>query len=199
MISAYRDMLAGFAFTFLYLVSLGHSAPLACEDLSRPLDQLNPQHLQGRWTLVAGSNNPPLTPGELKDLRSGSMALYFSNTSETSVYSYTQANRVDDECYYLSYNLSIENSTFTSNLSWYNLTWSILNTSCSDCLVIRWALKKAKSASVDLFVYLFSRRRELEQKEMEEFRAQLECLKMPSPKKMDPTKELCPQPITTSN
>jgi len=42
-------------------------------------------------------------------------------------------------------------------------------------------------------ILLFSRRRELEQKEMEEFLAQLECLKMPPPDVMNPTRELCPE------
>lgn len=42
-------------------------------------------------------------------------------------------------------------------------------------------------------LYLLSRRRRLEQKEMEEFKAQVNCLQLPSPAVMDPSEELCPE------
>lgn len=45
--------------------------------------------------------------------------------------------------------------------------------------------------------YLFRRRRELEHKEIEEFWAQVECLNMPPPAVMDPTKELCTEEMTS--
>ena len=56
---------------------------------------------------------------------------------------------------------------------------------------MKWAVKSSKRVSLDL--YLLSKRREVEQNEMEEFRAQLECYQLPSPAVMDPTKELCPE------
>ncbi|XP_078127252.1 uncharacterized protein LOC144531151 [Sander vitreus] len=175
----------------LCLVSVSRSAPLGCEVLVRPLNQLDPHHLEGRWALVADSLSTPILENP-----TGSMTVYFSNSSETSVYSYTQGNRLDDQCFYLFYNFSIESSTFTHNLDdFFNLTGSFLYTSCPDCLVIRWVLERETRASVDF--YLFSRRRQLEQKEMEEFRAQVECLNMPPPAVMDPTKELCPKQTTS--
>ncbi|KAL7404953.1 hypothetical protein ABVT39_021578 [Epinephelus coioides] len=164
-----------------------HSAPLSCEDLVRPLDQLDPHHLEGRWVLVA-QNQIPLHPHD-----PGSMTVYFSNSSETSVYSYTQGNRFRGQCRYLFYNFTIESSTFTDKLDkGINLTGSFLYTSCPDCLLIRFDLEKEGRRIADF--YLFSkRRRQLEQKEMEEFMAQMKCLNMPPPIAMDPTSEPCPE------
>ncbi|XP_070768120.1 uncharacterized protein [Enoplosus armatus] len=183
-------MFAVFSVALLCLVSVSHAAPLACEELVRPLDQLDPHHLEGTRALAAGSMSPPFTLEDLK-LR-GSVTQHFSNSSETSVYFYNHVNRLGVHCYYWSYNFSIESSTFTHHLdNSFKLTGSFLYTSCPDCVVMHWVLEKEKMASVDL--YLFSRRREVEQKEMEEFRAQVKCLSLPPPVVMDPATELCPK------
>ncbi|KAK5926517.1 hypothetical protein CgunFtcFv8_022083 [Champsocephalus gunnari] len=60
----------------------------------------------------------------------------------------------------------------------------------SDCVVMRWIVQSSKRRSMDM--YLLSRRREVEQKELEEFRHQLNCYGLPTPVVMDPTKESCP-------
>ncbi|XP_070684293.1 uncharacterized protein [Pempheris klunzingeri] len=183
-------MLVVFLFALLCLMTVSHSAPLACEDLVRPLDQFDPNDLEGRWSLVAGSTTLPTTLEDLKDR--GSMTVYFSNSSETSVYTFTQVNRLGDNCYHLFHNFTIKNSTFTHKLdSFVNLTASFLYTSCQDCMLLRFVFEGRSMTMVDF--YLFSRRRELEQREMEDFRAQMECVKMPAPDVMDPTKELCPK------
>ena len=183
-------MFAVFATFLLCWMSVSHSAPLACEDLLHPLDQLDPHHFTGRWALVAGSLNHSASMDALR-LRD-SITMFFSNTSETSDFSYTQVNRFGDQCQHLPYNISIEGSTFTFDVgNRFELTGSFLYTSCPDCVVMRWIVKSKKRHSVDL--YLLSRRREVEQKELEEFRTQLKCLDLPTPVVMDPTKELCPE------
>lgn len=56
---------------------------------------------------------------------------------------------------------------------------------------MRWLVNSEKRRSLEL--YLLSRRRQVEEKEMEEFLDQLWCYKLPPPVVMDPTKELCPE------
>ncbi|XP_069024262.1 uncharacterized protein [Embiotoca jacksoni] len=188
--STCRDMFAVCAVTMLCVMSQSHSAPLVCEELVHPLDKLALHDFQGRWSLVAGSlNHPPsLEALRLRD----SITMYFSNSSETSTFSYTQINRFGEQCQSLAYNISVEGSTFTFDVgNRFNLTSSFLHTSCPDCVVMQWIVKSRRRHSVDL--YLLSRRREVERVEMEEFGAQLKCYQLPEPVVMDPTKALCPE------
>ena len=117
-------MLVAFCVTLACLLSGIHSAPLACDILVQTLDHLDPHYLQGRWALVASSMTLPY---ELEDLKfRGSMAVYVSNFTETSGYSYTQANRLDERCYYLPHNFKIENGTITYKLDNFSVTCSFL-------------------------------------------------------------------------
>uniref|UniRef100_UPI003AAF6334 uncharacterized protein n=1 Tax=Centroberyx gerrardi TaxID=166262 RepID=UPI003AAF6334 len=187
MTSVYRDMFALCATVLLSFISVSHSAPLSCEDLLRPLDQLEPDHLEGRWALVAGSLNhsPSLEVLKSRD----SAAIHFSNFSTNSTTTYTRIVSSGGKCQYKTYNMSIEGSTFTLDVgNRFNLTGTFLHTSCPDCVVVRWDGELERQRS-----HLVSRRREVGPKEMEEYKAQLECLKLPPPVVMDPTKELCPE------
>ncbi|XP_070842874.1 uncharacterized protein [Chaetodon trifascialis] len=186
----HRDMSAVYVIALLCLVAASRSSPLVCEKLVHPLDQMDPHRLEGRWALVAGSLShlPSMEALRLRD----SITMYFSNSSETSNFSYTQINRFGDQCQHLPYNISVDGSTFTFDVgNRFELAGAFLSTSCPDCVVMRWVVKSKRRQSVD--VYLLSRRREVEQREMEEFRAQLKCYQLPAPVVMDPTKELCPE------
>lgn len=188
MISAYTDMFPVHAIVLLCLMSLSHSAPLACEDLVRPLDQLDPHHLEGRWALVAGSlSHLPFRQSESSNIlrdRESATASFSSSTSETNI-SFFLDMRAGNKCLYISYNISLEGSSFTfAN----NITTTFIRTSCHDCILMRFEIESGKWQHF----YLFSKRRELEQKEIEEFGTQVECLSMLPPVVMDPTKELCP-------
>lgn len=179
-------LIAACALTVACLLSGGHAAPLTCDDLVRPLDQLDPRRLEGTWALVAGSLSylPYLERFKSRD----SAAIHFpSNTSETSM-SYTRTLRLNDTCQYDSMNISLEGSSFTYDGT-SNLRASFVHTSCRDCVLMLMNVESGKR----LHFYLFSRRRQLEEEEMEEFRTQVECLKLPTPAAMDPTKELCPE------
>ncbi|MED6259001.1 hypothetical protein ATANTOWER_015362 [Ataeniobius toweri] len=170
----------------LCLLSMKQAAPLACTDLLEPLDQLNPLQLLGRWALVAGTFNDSahLDFFKLRD----SSSIYFSNISETSNASYSPSTRFGGKCYHGTYNVTLEGSTLSFDArDQLNLTVTFMYTSCPDCVVMRFAndLKKTER------LWLFSRRREVEMEQLEEFRVQAECLKMLPPAVLDPTKELC--------
>uniref|UniRef100_A0A3P8U3H6 Apolipoprotein M n=1 Tax=Amphiprion percula TaxID=161767 RepID=A0A3P8U3H6_AMPPE len=169
----------------VFLHILGHSAPLVCEHLVKPLDQLDLQHLMGKWAVIAGS------------LKNSDSAQHFNRTDSVTVdiqnSTYIQASRVDDTCQYRSHNFQGGN-LLTLREGNFNFTGTLLNTSCSDCLVMTLDLETHNYKSMD--VYFLSKRRQLEPKEVEEFTAQVECLNMPPPIVMDPTKELCPTEAT---
>lgn len=183
-------MFALLASVLLCLLSVSQSAPMVCERLVHPLGQLDPHHFEGGWALVAGSLNhaPSMEALKLRD----SITMFFSNSGEAPDFSYTQINRFGDQCQYLRYNITVEGSAFTFNVgNRFNLTGDFLYTSCPDCVVMRWIVQSSKRRSMDM--YLLSRRREVEQKELEEFRHQLNCYGLPTPVVMDTTKESCPE------
>uniref|UniRef100_A0A665X8X6 Uncharacterized protein n=1 Tax=Echeneis naucrates TaxID=173247 RepID=A0A665X8X6_ECHNA len=175
-----------------------HSAPLACKDVVRPLVQLDPIHLAGNWALVVGSMNDA---AHLERFKTRDSALInFASASETASISFTRNFNLNGTCRYLTSNITLAGSGFS--IAEFNITMTFLFTSCPDCLVMRFSEVPEKP----LCLYLFSRRRQLEQKEMEEFRAQVEmveqkemeefmaqlkCCGLPEPFVMDPTKELC--------
>uniref|UniRef100_A0A8D3AV78 Apolipoprotein M n=1 Tax=Scophthalmus maximus TaxID=52904 RepID=A0A8D3AV78_SCOMX len=182
-------MFAVCAVAFMCLMSVSHSAPMACEKLVQPLNRLEPHKFQGKWALIADSLNNTASMEALR--RRDSITLYFSNSSGDSTFSFTQINRFGDLCQYLRYNVSVQHNTFNFDVQDHSyLTGSFLYTSCPDCVVMQWSLK-SRSRTTSLL--LLSRRREVGQKEMEEFREQLRCYQLPTPVVMDPTKDLCPE------
>ncbi|KAI3352461.1 hypothetical protein L3Q82_005415 [Scortum barcoo] len=173
---------------FLCLLPVNYSAPAACENLVRPLDHLDFHHLKGRWALVAGAmrDNSYLEKFKTRD----SASVSFGNTSENSTVSFQRVIGFSGSCQYTQSNITLKASGFSFNDI--NMAVTILNMSCPDCLLMSF-----KNESNDVLrLYLFSRRRAVDQKEMEEFRAQAECLNMLEPSAVDPTKELCPEKIS---
>lgn len=168
---------------FVLLVSGNLAAPLACEDLLRPLTQVDSANLMGRWASVAGSLQMEAARAALKE--KDSFAVDVRNSS------YTMATSSNGQCEYSQRNISLEGPVIISKVKNFTLTATLRSTSCPDCLVMTFDAESPSHKSVDL--YLLSRRREVLPEEMEEFMAQLECLKMPPPIVLDPTKELCPE------
>lgn len=176
-------MFAVFAIALLCLVSVSRAAPLDCKDLTEPLGQVDPRDMKGRWSLVADSMK--IIEAAEPHQHTDSIALEFFNTT------YTQANRYGDHCHYSSREVSIKGPNFHVDVGHMaNFTGTIFNTSCPDCMMLSFNVESPNFKSMELC--LFSRRREVDQKELEEFRAQVECLNMPKHVVMDPTKELCP-------
>uniref|UniRef100_A0A3Q3E789 Uncharacterized protein n=1 Tax=Labrus bergylta TaxID=56723 RepID=A0A3Q3E789_9LABR len=171
------------AIALLCLVSVSCSTPLTCDDLVRPLDQVDLSHLEGGWALVAGTLMDPVYLERYKTRHSA--MIKFSQASDNSSILMDRLFLFDDGCEYFASNFTLEGSSYTSKRS--NLTVTFMQTSCPDCLLMRF-VDSGKLRNM----YLFSRRREVEQKDMEEFRAQSKCVKGLPPAMMDPTKELCP-------
>lgn len=171
------------AITLLCLMSLSHSAPLDCKDV-QPLDQADPRHYEGTWAMVA--SNLKIVKPEHPVIPTDSIRIDFYNSTST------QSNRYGFWCTSFSSNISIEGPNLQiGQMSTYNGT--LFNTSCSDCMILKLVMDTPKHKTVE--VCLFSKRREVDQNELKEFRAQVECLNMPTPFVMDPTKELCPKQI----
>lgn len=185
-ISAHRNMFSVCTIAVFCLASVSLSAPLACEDSTRPLDQLVPRHLEGRWALVAGTLSDPAQLAFFK--RRDSSSVNFSITSAASNILYTPSVLFGGKCHLQSFNVSLERSILTFDVrDQVNLTMTFLNTSCEDCVLMRFDNESKELQRL----LLFSRRREMEQREMEEFTAQAECLSMPPPAVMDPNTDLC--------
>lgn len=183
MISVNADMFPVRVLVLLCSLYLSHSAPRTCEDLLRPLDKIDPHHLEGPRALVAGSlSHVPFM--ELFKRRDSSTSNFIINQNNIT---FKRSMRLDDKCHYGSYNISLNGTSFTFRDG--NVTATFTQTSCRDCLLLSFDVESGKRQHF----YLFSRRTQLEQEEMEEFRAQVECLNMPQPVVMDPTKELCPE------
>uniref|UniRef100_A0A3B4T246 Lipocalin/cytosolic fatty-acid binding domain-containing protein n=1 Tax=Seriola dumerili TaxID=41447 RepID=A0A3B4T246_SERDU len=126
-LNIHPNMFAVFA-TVLCLVSVSHSAPLACENLVRPSEQLDPLHLEGRWTLVAGSLNDSADAAALKGR--DSVTIDFNNST------YTQVNRVGDKCDYDLLDITFEGHIMSLQTRNYNFTGTFFQTSCPDCAVL---------------------------------------------------------------
>lgn len=168
---------------FLSSVCRSHAAPSTCEQLLRPLDQLDPDSLEGSWALVAGSISHLPFMENFQGRDSATTSFFTNQTSITM----KRSMRVDDQCSYMSVNISLEGSSFSFGDNDVNATFT--RAPCHDCMLMSFDVKSAKR----IHFYLFSRRRRLEEQELEEFRRQAKCQKMPPPHVMDPTKELCPQ------
>lgn len=180
-------MFAVYSILFICWKSASYAAPSACENLLHPLEQLDFHHLEGSWALVAGSVSDP---AHLESLKSrDSVRIIFAGNNDTSKISFTRVFSSHGSCQYMHSNITLQGSSFT--FEQLNITVTALNTSCSDCSVMRFD----KSKQVQRF-YLFSRRREVGQTEMEEFKAQAACLNITEPFVMDPSKELCPEKIS---
>lgn len=178
------NMLAVCVVFLFSLVHLSQAALQNCEDLLRPLDQLHPHSLEGDWALIAGSlsHRPFMKHFGQRE----SSAASFSNNTDSNTITWRRSMRTENKCHYHSYNISLEGSSFTFPDGSVNATF--IHTSCPDCILISFDVESGKR----IHFYLFSRRRQLEEMELDEFRRQVGCLKMPPPVMMDPTKELCP-------
>uniref|UniRef100_A0A3Q0R7H6 Apolipoprotein M n=1 Tax=Amphilophus citrinellus TaxID=61819 RepID=A0A3Q0R7H6_AMPCI len=142
-------MLAVCATAVVCLMSLSHAAPLACEHLLRPLNQLDPHHLEGRWAMVAGILSEPSFIEDLK-LRDSATAT-FSSTNETNI-SFRRSMSLNNTCFYGSYNISLEGSTFIFDNGRVNTTF--VHT-CHDCILMSFDVESGTRRHF----YLYSRRR----------------------------------------
>ncbi len=183
MTSMYGDMFAVYVFTLLCLMSWSHAAPLACEDLIQPLDPVDPRDLEGKWALVADS---------LKIIKSDHPAT-LSNSTSIDFYNSTfiKSQRFGESCSYFAQDLSIEGPHYSFRVGQMStFSGTFYKTTCADCVVLSFNEDSPNYKSEELC--LFSKRREVDQRVLREFAAQVKCLKMPKPVVMDPSVQLCP-------
>lgn len=178
-------MFASCVILLLSVASVAHSSSLPCEDLVRPLDQLDPDLFVGRWAFVAAGLSNATHEVKFKSRDSASF-VFLNGTSGVHL---TRSVRFNDSCQYTSSVLTPEGSGFNYAIG--NITLSVLRTSCPDCLVIR----SQRKSDDHQHVYLFSRRRDVKKEEMKEFESQVKCFSIPRVVQADPTKELCPDEI----
>lgn len=176
------NMLAAFVILCLGLLHLSKSAAPDCQQLARPLDQVSPEDLEGKWTIVAGGLNNTASLERFK--RRDSALMNYKAINGTSTH-FMRNDAFNESCHFIDFVITLEGSGFT--FPKLNLTVTFLHRLCPDCMSIHFD-NPDKSR---LAVYLISRRREVEQAEMEEFRAQMGCLHMSYVAFMDPTKKLC--------
>lgn len=185
MVSTYSKMFVFCAITLLCLVSVSQPAPLACTDLVKPLQILDPHHLEGTWTLVAGSMK--IIENDTAIIMSESTTLHYHNSR------FLLANAFGGRCQYLSSVAEIEGHNYQAKVGLHVfMNGTFYATSCGDCVVMSYNLNTPTFKTTDF--YLFSKRREVDQKELAEFVSQVECLNMPQHRVMDPSREPCPIP-----
>lgn len=182
-------MLITYIVLFLSLVLVSQSAPALppCEELLRPFDHILPQDLEGKWVLVAAGLNSTSEMERFK--RRDSATLNFASTNGTDMF-FTRVFGFNDTCQYFQSAITVGGSGFF--FSHINITVIFMHTTCPDCLVMHFDSKDKTPVPL----YLLSHRREVEHTEMEEFKAQVECLKKSHVVMMDPTKVLCPEEST---
>lgn len=182
--STYRNMFAMCAGVLCFL-AVSQSARLPCEDLLRPLDQLDYKSLEGKWAEVAAGFPDPGLQSFARFIESFSMD--FSTAGGASNMNCIQKIHIHGKCETNSYPTTLVGSTLTYDArDEVNPTDTLIHAPCPDCLVMRRDIY-----TLGTVLSLFSRRRQLESTEMLEFRHQLECLNMLPPFLRDPAKELC--------
>uniref|UniRef100_A0A3Q3E6M1 Apolipoprotein M n=1 Tax=Labrus bergylta TaxID=56723 RepID=A0A3Q3E6M1_9LABR len=168
------SMLAVCTLALLSLVSAIPSASLECKDLIRPPKSSDPRDFEGKWAMVADSLKSP-----------NPMTLSRSIVIDVYNSTFYRGSLIGPRCVYDSHKITVEALNYKTEANQhFNISGSIFHTSCPDCMSPHYSTVN---------FYLMSRSREVGQAEMDEFRAQVECLKMPPPVVMDPTKELCPE------
>lgn len=173
------------AITVFCLVSGSLAASLPCDNLTQPLEQLDPGSLEGKWTLVADSLRIVRSEGPIVDSDSVSL-LYFNST-------FLKANRVNESCNYFHDNVTIEGSRYNIAVGpAVTFSGTFYPTSCPDCVMMTFRVDSPLYVFEELC--LFCRRREVDEEALREFIALSKCLKFPSHVVMDPNKELCPLP-----
>nr|XP_020497510.1 uncharacterized protein LOC109989941 [Labrus bergylta] len=174
----------------LGLLSVGESAPVTgCESLIKPMDVLERDQLLGKWTLLAESTN---TPGakSMTDFVVESAWTLFTAANESGVIDVFQAEKMSGNCYTLKTKMTLENNTLSIGPP-LNSSARLLSTGCPDCLV--YATQYPMEESAYNGVQLMSRRNNVTDAELHEFRRQVGCLKLPPPVILNQDKGLCPQ------
>lgn len=109
---------------------------------------------------------------------------HLRSDNETTNFVVTASFHMGVKCHFGSYNVTLTGSILAiESPDEENITVTFLSTSCRDCLVMHIDSEPKHST--------FSAGRQVNAKEAEEFKAQVECLNMLPPAAMDPAVQLC--------
>ncbi|AWP05717.1 Hypothetical protein SMAX5B_007501 [Scophthalmus maximus] len=173
----------------LSLLSVGQSAPVtSCESLIQTVEIQGREQLLGKWTYLAESTNI-IGSKLLTNMFVESVWGRLTAANESDAIDHYQVQKLFGRCFSLSTKLSLQNSTILMEGT-YPSSATLLNTGCTDCLVIHSQYTIGGSAFTGL--QLLSRRNKVSAAEREEFMKQVDCLNLPAPAFLDPEKDLCP-------
>uniref|UniRef100_A0A672GCE4 Lipocalin/cytosolic fatty-acid binding domain-containing protein n=1 Tax=Salarias fasciatus TaxID=181472 RepID=A0A672GCE4_SALFA len=172
-------MLAVYLTTLLCCLAVSHSAP-TCEDLLQPLDQVDFQHFQGSWPLIAGAFSNQ-TDVDFFNSRE-STTISFGEPNNSSEILFTLAFNINGSCQSVSDNATVEGGSFV--LGRMNKRGTFYNTSSDDSILIDFD----NASETNRRLYLFSKKREVENEGLQLLSAQAACLKLELPLQRDPTK-----------
>ncbi|XP_040001070.1 uncharacterized protein LOC120799781 [Xiphias gladius] len=171
------------------LLSVGQSAPVTgCESLIQPIEIQGRDQLLGNWTYLAESTD--ITGSKfLTKMFVESAWGKITAGDESDAINHYQAQKMFGQCFSITIKLILENSTL-SMVQPYTASAILLNTGCTDCLVLY--SKYTTGGGNYSGLQLLSRRSKVSAAELQEFMKQVECLNLPSPAILDPEKGFCP-------
>ncbi|XP_067361950.1 uncharacterized protein [Channa argus] len=154
----------------LSLTSVCQPASLDCDNLLKPVDK-SPD-LSGRWFIIAMSSEICMIPALLNSLMFPSIAVDITAQAKPNIYETTVRFKLYDHCAAESETVLFERNIMFEVDSNHSLAGSadvLLQTGCPDCLVL-------KGNDTFEVLLLLSRRQNVTDAELKEFRMQVKCL-----------------------
>ena len=172
----------------LSLLSVGQAAPMtSCKTLTQPVVMQGREQLLGKWIFIAESTDITGTAA-LTKLLVESVWSKITAANESDAINLHQVQRMLGRCFSVTAKMTLRDNTLYM-VQPYSSQSILLNTGCSDCLVI---LSKSIIQGRTLSgMQLISKRSNVSVAEIQEFRRQVECLNLPQPAVMDPENGFC--------
>ncbi|XP_032369772.1 uncharacterized protein LOC116688082 isoform X2 [Etheostoma spectabile] len=167
------------AVVVLSLTSVGHPAPLVCEQLQKSVN-ISPD-LSGRWYCIAISTEFCVATAIMNAVYWPSLALDFTSKDTPNIYAVNLKSKVHGYCNIRSESdrQSGSNNDTVSGVASNDAPTAkpmvLLQTGCPDCFVLKENIDTLKN------VILFSRRQTVSAAELNEFEKQAECLGLTVP------------------
>ncbi|XP_029989583.1 uncharacterized protein LOC115419100 [Sphaeramia orbicularis] len=162
------------AVVVLSFTSVCWSAPLACNNLLKEVDK-GPD-LGGRWYIIAVSSDSCLVSSLMKFLHPSGV-VDFTQEEAPNIYDMVATVKMYGFCKNESQTLLHDNNrlmSYDKSTQQTTVTDSLLQTSCPDCVI-------GKTLNSMNVLFLFSRRQNVNDDELNEFVKQAECLKYKRP------------------
>nr|XP_015809720.2 uncharacterized protein LOC107382193 [Nothobranchius furzeri] len=177
------------------LLSLGQSAPVtSCDNLLQQNSIQGRDQFLGTWYYIGESTNIIGSKLLTQSVLQSSWWNITAGNKDNDLISF-QNQKMFGSCFSLTYTVSVENNTLVM-VNPYPSSAFLLNTGCLDCLVVysNYTIGSSQYKGMQLM----SRRTEISAPELEEFKKQVECLKLPEPAILDSEKGFCPDPTVST-